>query len=109
MNKDLFVKIMEFISNSVQRRERFLDKTCNFFSNSIVNQIAEMTAYERLLDIIETSICGTDTFDILSYIVYECNCDLLKTKFYDTEGSEIIKLKNFEDLYDYMVELREDN
>ena len=107
MDKDLFVKIMEFISNSIQGQEEFFDKTYNFFSNSIINQIAKMTTYEKLLDIIETSICGTDTFDVLRYVVYECNCDSSKTKFYDDEKHNIIELKNFEDLYNFMVKLRE--
>lgn len=109
MDKDLFVKIMEFISNSFQERKKFFDKTYDFFSYSVINQIAEITAYEKLLDVIEASICGTDTFEILSYVIYECNCDLSKTKFYNTEERKTIEFKNFEDLYDYMVELREDN
>lgn len=109
MDKDLFVKIMEFISNSFQEREKFLDRTYNFFSYSVIDQIAEITAYDKLLNTIETSICGTDIFDVLCYVVYECNCDLSKTEFYDDEEHNIIELKNFEDLYNFLVKLREED
>lgn len=97
MDKDLFVKTIKELL-ALKEKEENLYKTLNSVGISFDFNISSI---ELTLNLIERILIPEVMPEWLSYFFFECDGDLSKAAVFHND--ELIKLKTWEDVYDFLL------
>lgn len=104
ITKEFFVKKMNELEEIYNKQTNFINSLVTFASDNFISEYFEADCLSWTLNFIELNILGK-LEDWMAFFVLDCGCDFSKAVVF--RGDEQVEINNWNDVYDFLISIKE--